>query len=523
MSLINIQNLTFHYDGSYDNVFENTSFQLDTDWKLGFIGRNGKGKTTLLKLLMGEFEFKGTIQSSVQFDYFPFLVKDGEEETLKVIRNLIAPFDYWEKQMEELTSLGTEEAINEYGEILDKFIANDGYTINEQIEAEAMKLGVSSDALNRPWNILSGGEQVKLMLLILFLKKNRFLLIDEPTNHLDSEGRQAVADYLASKKGFILVSHDRYFLDQIIDHVLSINKADIQVVRGNYSSWLQNKLRLENDQRLQSAELKKDIARLESSMKKTAGWSFEIEKSKQGAADKGFVGAQAARMMKRAKSIEQRRQKQIDEKQSLLQNEEQVFPLKLHILPSLQKRIITAQKLTMAYGEKELFSGLDFTVDEGERIALCGKNGCGKSSLIKLILGEEQPADGFLSVASRLRISYIPQDSSFLKGTLTEYAKEQNIDESLFKTILQKLDFSRTQFEKDMSDFSQGQKKKVLIAGSLSKPAHLFLWDEPLNYIDVLSRTQIESLILEYQPTLIFIEHDRLFREKIATKEIVIG
>lgn len=522
MSLIQIQNLTFHYDGSYDNVFKNASFQIDTNWKIGFVGRNGKGKTTLLKLLLGEYEYQGSIQASVDFDYFPFSVPNSAETTQSVVRNLVAPFDLWEQQMEQLTALGTEQSLDEYGDILEQFMMNDGYTINEQIQAETFKLGISPDTLERPWNTLSGGEQVKLMLVVLFLKKNRFLLIDEPTNHLDLEGRQTVADYLAQKKGFILVSHDRYFLDQIIDHVLSINKMDIQVVRGNYSTWMENKLRQENDQRLQSIQLKKDITRLETSMERTMGWSFAVEKSKPGAPDKGFIGAQSARMMKRAKVIEARRQKQINEKASLLQNEEQVFPLKLHILPCPRKKIITAQKLAMGYDNKLLFKDLDFTVEEGERIAVCGKNGCGKSILFKLILGEEKSSNGFLSVISGLKISYIPQNTSFLNGTLTEYAEQLQLDESLFKTILQKLDFSRTQFEKDMSDFSQGQKKKVLMAQSLSQQSHLFLWDEPLNYIDVLSRTQIENLILEYQPTLLFIEHDRFFQDKIATRKILL-
>ena len=161
---------------------------------------------------------------------------------------------------------------------------------------------------------------------------------------------------------------------------------------------------------------------------------------------------------------------------------------------------------------------MTFTLERGERAALRGPNGAGKSSLLKLILGEEIPHTGTLWLAGGCKVSYVPQDTSFLRGDLKTFAQESGIDESLFKAILRKLDFSRTQFEKDMADYSGGQKKKVLLARSLCQPAHLYLWDEPLNFVDLYSRMQLEDLLLRYRPTMLFVEHDRTFTDKVATR-----
>ena len=163
-------------------------------------------------------------------------------------------------------------------------------------------------------------------------------------------------------------------------------------------------------------------------------------------------------------------------------------------------------------------SGVCFQVEQGERIALCGPNGSGKSSILKLLCGQDIPHTGTLELASGLVISYVPQDASSLRGSLRDYAARCGIDETLFKTILRKLGFERVQFEKDMSDYSAGQKKKVLLARSMCQSAHLYIWDEPLNYVDVLSRIQIEELLTAFRPTLLFVEHDRMFCDKIATK-----
>ena len=162
-------------------------------------------------------------------------------------------------------------------------------------------------------------------------------------------------------------------------------------------------------------------------------------------------------------------------------------------------------------------------MQRGDRVVLDGKNGSGKSSLLKLLVGEPIEHSGMIQLESGLVISYVPQDTSHLKGMLSDFADENHIDESLFKAILRKMDFERIQFEKDIQDFSGGQKKKVLIAKSLCEQAHLYVWDEPLNYIDVYARMQIEKLILGYKPTMLLVEHDVRFREEIATKQIEIG
>ncbi|MFD0714133.1 Lsa family ABC-F type ribosomal protection protein [Paenibacillus sp. GCM10027626] len=488
MSLINVTNLTFAYDGSYDNILENVSFQINTDWKLGFTGRNGRGKTTFLNLLLGKYDYSGTISANVSFEYFPFHIEHKEFNTLDVIDEIYPDYEHW------------------------------------QIVRELSLLKVSEDVLYRPFETMSNGEQTKVLLATLFLKENSFLLIDEPTNHLDIHARKLVSDYLKTKNGFILVSHDRAFLDNCVDHILSINKTDIEVQKGNFSDWWENKQRQDNYELAENDKLRKDIKRLSEASKRTSNWSHEVEKTKNGTrnsgskVDKGYIGHKAAKMMKRSKSIEQRQQSSIEESSKLLKNIESSESLKITQLAYNKKKMVELEHVSIHYGEHTVCHDVTFTVEQGERVTLAGPNGSGKSSILKLILGEEIPFTGTFRKGSQLKISYVSQDTSHLQGNLSDYASQNDIDESLFKAILRKLDFSRIQFEKDMSSFSGGQKKKVLIAKSLCEKAHLHIWDEPLNFIDVISRMQIEELLLEHCPTILFVEHDSEFCKNIATK-----
>ena len=163
---------------------------------------------------------------------------------------------------------------------------------------------------------------------------------------------------------------------------------------------------------------------------------------------------------------------------------------------------------------------MSFTLEQGDRVALIGKNGSGKTSLLRLLTDGTVPYVGEMHKASGLVISLVPQDISFLRGSLSRLIVEEDLDESLFKAILRKMDFARVQFEKNLEDLSQGQKKKVLLARSLCQRAHVYVWDEPLNYMDIYSRLQIEELIQQFAPTMLFVEHDQAFRENIATKKV---
>lgn len=504
MSLIKITNLTYAYEGSFDNIFDSVSFSIDTDWKLGFIGRNGKGKTTLLNLLLGKYEYTGSIISDAYFDYFPYKVSVEEEEVTA-------------SELIEKWKPGAEEW---------------------RVICELTLLGLDAEVLYRPVKTLSFGERTKVMLAVLFSGENDFLLIDEPTNHLDSNGREIIKNYLASKKGFILVSHDRDLLDACTDHVLVLNRSSIEVQTGNFTSWWQNKEKADAYAISENEKHKREIGKLKASADRTARWAEKSENSKIGfdpikendrcISTRAYIGAKTKKMQSRVKNTQERIQREIAEKEGLLNDIESVTDLKLMPLTHHKDTLIECRDLSLSYGDKMVFQHLNLKLCNGDRLFLKGHNGCGKSSLIKAILGKAgfvehvdeggMILDGELGVASGLTISYINQDTSHLKGSLQEYAENNGADYTLLLSLLRQLDFDRNQFGKDIADFSMGQKKKVLIAASLIKPAHIYIWDEPLNYIDVFSRMQLEKLIETYKPTMILVEHDERFREKIGTK-----
>ena len=503
MSQISVNDLTFYYEGSFDNIFEQVSFSIDTNWKLGFIGRNGKGKTTFLNILMGKYHYSGSVSASVRFEYFPYPLTD-----------------------EQLNMTASE------------FIADIKPDCEEwRVICELSQLGEDGDLLYRPFRTLSHGERTKVLLAVLFSGDNDFLLIDEPTNHLDSNARDTVRDYLASKSGFILVSHDRDLLDSCIDHVLVLNRKSIDVQNGNFSDWWENKQRRDKFAAAENEKHKKEIKKLKQAAKRTAEWADKSERTKIGfdpvkehdrcISTRSFIGAKTKKMQSRVKQMENRISHEIEEKEGLLSDIERVAELKLTPLVHHKNTLVNIRDYSFAYSENEpVLNGITLAVNRGDRIALHGHNGCGKSTLIKRILknaGMEADLGDFtesgtFETASGLVISYINQDTSFLHGSIWDFCEERGLDRTMFGALLRQLDLERGQFTKNMEDFSEGQKKKVLIASSLLTPAHLYIWDEPLNYIDIFSRMQIEKLLTEYEPTMVFVEHDVRFREKIADK-----
>ena len=493
MSQITIQNLYFTYDGDHTPVFEDLNLQLDTNWKLGLVGRNGRGKTTLLRLLAGELEGRGTVALNQPCLRWPRPVEEPDRRTMDILLEGVPPEEEW-RLVWELSKLGLEEEI-----------------------------------LDRPFSTLSGGEQTRALLAALFLDEGAYPMVDEPTNHLDGPGRALVSDYLRGlDRGFLLVSHDRAFLDGCVDHILALNPTGPELVRGSFTSWFKDKEDRDRGELARNEKLRGEIKRLEQAAKRTSGWSDNIEKTKYATKnsglrpDRGFIGHKSAKMMRRAKNIEDRQQRAIQEKEGLLKDIERADSLKLTPLVYHSQRLLEGRELAAAYpgaGRRPV----SFTLNQGDRLCLDGGNGSGKTSLLRLALGEEVPHVGTLFRASGLTISYVPQKANHLRGLPTGWAEGQGADLTRFLTILRKLDFPRELFQRDMAGYSAGQKKKILLAASLCQSAHLYLWDEPLNYIDLFSRMQLEELILQYRPTLLFVEHDRAFREKVATQTVLLS
>lgn len=495
MALIEIENLSFGYEGSFEMVFEGLRLRLDSAWRLGLVGRNGRGKTTLAGLLSGRLKSqKGRAGApGLRMAVFPPAIDDAGGLTLDVLRALAPQAKDWE------------------------------------IFREAGLLALDAGTLYRPLSTLSGGERVKALLIPLFLEEGAYPLLDEPTANLDLEARQCVAQYLSAKRGFLLISHDRDFLDGCVDHILALNKAGPEICTGNFSTWYGEKLARDRAEQARNERLLQEIGRLGQSARRAANWSDKAEATKrvgkdsEGKPDKGYIGHKSAKLMQRAKSIEARRSAAMEEKTALLKDVERADPLKLTPLSYRSETLLSLEEVSICYSGSEPSPPLSFSLQKGARMALRGSNGCGKTSLLRLLAGEEVPHRGRARLGSGLILSYVPQRAEDLRGMPLAYARGQGLDETRFLTVLRKLDFDRALFERDMADYSQGQKKKVLLAQSLSQDAHAYLWDEPLGYIDLFSRIQIQELLLRFCPTLLFVEHDGAFLRAVATEEIWVG
>lgn len=478
--MISIKNFTFSFGDKV--IFDNLNLNIDENWKTGLIGRNGRGKTTLLNILAGKYGCFEEIFSTVKFTLFPYEVKDADKTVLEIFNEVCPAAEDWE------------------------------------IMRELSYLDIGAETPYTNFNNLSCGGQTKVLLAALFLNDGNFLLIDEPTNHLDEEGRRTVAKYLNRKKGFILVSHDRSFLDGCTDHTVAVNRTGIETVNGNFSVWFKEFEIKQAAEEAKTERLKKETARLKQTAERTARWADKVEASKIGAADKGYVGHKSAKMMKRAKTVEARREDALEEKRSLLKDAEYAKELKISPIEFRADRLATFNSVEIYYGGKKICAPVDLEILRGDRIALHGKNGCGKSSLLKILTGERIEYTGAVKTAAGLKISYVPQKAALPQVSLFDYAAQNEIDGQRFIATLSYMGFENKDFSGDISAFSEGQKKKIMLAKSLCESAHLYVWDEPLNYLDVYSRMQIENLINQYRPAMIFVEHDAAFVNSVATK-----
>jgi len=495
MSNIKISNLSFKYSDSIENIFNNLNLDLDSSWKLGLVGRNGRGKTTFLNLLQGKLQGTGAIQSKLEFNYFPLNVKNKEQLTLYALEEHVQ-FDQWE------------------------------------LERELNLMQVDTNLIWQPFNTLSGGEQTKVLLALSFINKDAFPLIDEPTNHLDEKSRIQVVRYLQKhSQGYIVVSHDRDFLNQITNHILAIEHTEIHLYQGNYASYEDTKEKRDKFNQEKNEKLRGQIKALNESRQRIKGYSLQSENKKKASAhkneihadiNKGFFGHKAAKIMKRSKNIERRMDKDIQDRKGLMTNVESVPELEMNFQPNYHSTLLETRHLDLKVKDKKLFKDLNLIIRNRGIVSLEGKNGAGKSTFLKSILNKSTDVtyQGILNLTNGLRVSYLPQDFVEYSGTLAEFSQKEHLSYEKILNVLRKMGFPRSSFETRIEEMSIGQQKRVSIAKSLVEEADFYLWDEPANYLDVFNQDQLIDVLRKTKPAMLLVEHDEYFISQVASKRI---
>ena len=455
MGSIKISNVSFRYEDSSNHIFNNLNLDLDSSWKLGLVGRNGRGKTTFLNLLQGKLVGRGEIQTKLNFSYYPIRIKDPANITLYELQDQIM-FEQW------------------------------------KLERELNLMHVDSNLIWQSFNTLSGGEQTKILLALSFIDENSFPLIDEPTNHLDEESRQEICKYLTKHhKGYIVVSHDRNFLNQVTDHVLAIENTEIHLYQGNYATYEQIKEARNEFNREKNEKLAGEIKNLHNQKEQFYHWAQKIEARKnlgqktqyilnrRARVNKAAIGHAAAKMMKKSITRRNRMDKKIEEKEGLMVNIEDI------------------PKLTMNFQSNY------------------------HSAFLKFLLNKVSAnSNGRCELTNGLRISYLPQDLTIYQGSLKNFALHQKLSYEDLLNILKKMGFPHTNFNVPIEEMSMGQQKRIALAKSLLEPADLYLWDEPANYLDVFNQDQLINLLQEVKPAMLLIDHDQYFIEQVADERI---
>ena len=528
MSTIICRRLTFGYPGSEGNVFKDLDLVIDTQWRSALVGRNGRGKTTLMRLIQGELDpDRGHIERACPTAYFPRPVVDPEQPVRDVVKDAIGPFRRWEREMNELLEGGGDEALDRYGRLLEAYEESGGYTVDASLEAELAALGIDEQAWDKPYANLSGGEQTRCLLASLFASHGAstaanssratgpraFPLIDEPTNHLDADGRSRVADYLRAKPGFLLVSHDRAFLDACCDHVVALNRDTVEVERTSFSDWrVRFRQRLAR-QRADNTALKQDMARFTQVATDRRVGALKREGENDGT-------SRAKRQMKRALVAERRAEIAAEKRRRTLVDVEKERHLQLPDQERVARVLVVANDLTVWRGETPVFAKLSFTISPGDRVAVVGRNGSGKTTLLDQIERAPHHHAGTLSRPGHVKTARTFQHPQWTSGLLRDLLRDAGLDEPRFRQIMAVLGVRGRVLDGHVEDLSHGQQKKIDLARTFLAQAHLLLWDEPLNYIDIDAREQIEDVLLRDQPTVVFVEHDAAFVERVATKVI---
>lgn len=515
---IELNNIKKNY--GLKNILDGFNLVVKSGERVALIGQNGSGKSTILKIISGQETIdsgtvsirKGTtigilnqIYENVDTD---ILVKDFLYESFKEILQTEKELrDLEEKMAIEQNVDILETLINKYGKTQEKYLFMGGYEMQEKFSKICSKFNLSEKMLSQNYNHLSGGEKTKINLAKLLLKNPDILLLDEPTNHLDFESLNFLEEVVENYKGTILiVSHDRYFLDKVITKTILLENGKDNVYYGNYSYFI-----------------KEDERRTLAEFENYKNQQKQIEKMKESIKTLRKFGEIAKNEMffKRAKSIEKKLEKmEVLEKVDL---NPRSIDLKFNIENRAGKDVVKIQNLFKRFESKVIFENANMTLTYGEKVALIGKNGMGKTSLIKMILGKDLQFSGEIKLGSSIQIGYIPQNIIFENSnqTILEFFLDGNsFTETQARTRLAKYGFRGESVFKKIASLSGGEKVRLLLIKLIQKDVNFLILDEPTNHIDVDTRELLEEALTEYSGTVLFVSHDRYFINKLADRVV---
>ena len=504
-----------------DSILENVNFTVNEYDKIGIIGVNGTGKTTLFKIISGIYGYdSGDIYTSKDCE-IGYLEQNTNfhsentilEEVLEVFKDVIEMEKYLRdlehkisEESSNTNSTTLEKLMNEYSNKLEAFSDMNGYGYKSEAKGVLKGLGFSDEDMDKPISILSGGEKTRVLLGKLLLKKPTLLLLDEPTNHLDSEAIEWLEVFLKQYKGtVILISHDRYFLDQVVNRIFEIHNKKLKTYNGNYSDFIEASA-IEKELELKKFEdQQKDIKKQEESIERLKAFGRE-------------------KHLKRARSKE----KALAKVDVLDKPEAYRKKAKIEFNPSVTSGndVLQLRDISMGYGERILFKDLNLDIYRGEKVALIGANGIGKSTLFKIIMNEITPLSGDIKFGTNVNVSYFHQEQKTLNldNTIIDEIWEDNkqLTQTSLRTMLGAFLFEGEEVFKKISTLSGGERARVAILKLILSNANLLLLDEPTNHLDIDSKEVLEEALSNYTGTIFTISHDRYFLNTVVDKVLVL-
>ncbi len=510
---IGVSNLTKAYGA--DIIFENVTFDVKSKDRIGLLGRNGTGKTTLMKIMAGLEDYQAgqvSKRKGLTIGYLEQIPNYEDDNTvLDVLNEAFRGLNELKLQMEELEksfdSLKGDElkaAINKYSSIHDIYELSGGYSIKEKLNRILFGLEISEDMQKRRFNQLSGGEKTRVILGKILLEEPELLLLDEPSNHLDIKSIEWLEEYLSSYDGtMVIVSHDRYFLDRIVNRIIELDSDGVDIYIGNYSKYVAEKeLRFilamkeyENQQR--------KIKKMEEQIQRYRIWGEMRDSDK---------------MYKRAKELEKRLEKIDRIKKPVVDKKSADFRLKG--IERTGNEVIKVSNIKKSFGSKELFKDASFTLFYKDSMCILGENGTGKSTILKIILNEISPDEGEVKIGSKVKIGYLPQEVSFDKEDISivdYFSYHYGISFGEARRELAKILFTGDDVYRHINTLSGGEKSRLKIGMLIYEKVNTLILDEPTNHLDIESREVLEESLINYEGSLLFVSHDRYFTDKIAT------